>query len=219
MGCDGGTIPTRDELVKTKKKPEQIQKDVENAVKWRSCALSQEALQAPIVSCQLGRLYNKDAILEHILNKTNNEVVQHIKGLKDVRELNLTINPAYVEKADVGNEYKDYNISMFICPTVGIEMNGKHRFCFIWNCGCVLSEKALKEVRSDVCHKCNRPYSPNDIIVLNPADEEIMEMRNRMEARKQSLKSSKHKNSKSHDSMHNNGKEVINGEKRKKGPL
>ncbi len=24
MGCDGGTIPTRDELVKTRKKPEQV---------------------------------------------------------------------------------------------------------------------------------------------------------------------------------------------------
>lgn len=26
MGCDGGTIPKRDELVKTKKKPEQVWK-------------------------------------------------------------------------------------------------------------------------------------------------------------------------------------------------
>jgi hypothetical protein len=25
MGCDGGTIPTRDELVRTKKKPEQVE--------------------------------------------------------------------------------------------------------------------------------------------------------------------------------------------------
>ena len=24
MGCDGGTIPTRDELVRVKKKPEQV---------------------------------------------------------------------------------------------------------------------------------------------------------------------------------------------------
>lgn len=24
MGCDGGTIPTRDELVRTKKKPEKV---------------------------------------------------------------------------------------------------------------------------------------------------------------------------------------------------
>ena len=28
MGCDGGTIPTRDELVRTKKKPEQVRVDV-----------------------------------------------------------------------------------------------------------------------------------------------------------------------------------------------
>jgi len=25
MGCDGGTIPRRDELVRTKQKPEQVQ--------------------------------------------------------------------------------------------------------------------------------------------------------------------------------------------------
>ncbi|KAK2155940.1 hypothetical protein LSH36_226g02002 [Paralvinella palmiformis] len=29
MGCDGGTIPTRDELVKLKKKPEQDVKTLE----------------------------------------------------------------------------------------------------------------------------------------------------------------------------------------------
>ena len=31
MGCDGGTIPKRDELVRTKKKPEQV-----NAVFFRN---------------------------------------------------------------------------------------------------------------------------------------------------------------------------------------
>ena len=31
MGCDGGTIPRRDELVKVKKKPEQKDKDAELA--------------------------------------------------------------------------------------------------------------------------------------------------------------------------------------------
>ena len=29
MGCDGGTIPTRDELVRLKKKPEQKDKNSE----------------------------------------------------------------------------------------------------------------------------------------------------------------------------------------------
>jgi hypothetical protein len=30
MGCDGGTIPKRDELVRTKKKPEQVLKTYSN---------------------------------------------------------------------------------------------------------------------------------------------------------------------------------------------
>ena len=59
MGCDGGTIPRRDELVKTKKRPEQKDKDSELRFRWRHCAIKQDALQKPIVTCELGRLYNK----------------------------------------------------------------------------------------------------------------------------------------------------------------
>ena len=32
MGCDGGTIPKRDELVKTKKKPEKVKKKIINLI-------------------------------------------------------------------------------------------------------------------------------------------------------------------------------------------
>lgn len=48
MGCDGGTIPRRDELVKTKKKPEEKDKDAELAAKWQFCALTSEKLRQPI---------------------------------------------------------------------------------------------------------------------------------------------------------------------------
>lgn len=41
MGCDGGTIPRRDELVRTKQKDEQKDVHAENAFKWKHCALSQ----------------------------------------------------------------------------------------------------------------------------------------------------------------------------------
>ena len=49
MGCDGGTIPTRDELVKLKKKPEQKDADAVRLLKWAHCALSQQvcALSRP----------------------------------------------------------------------------------------------------------------------------------------------------------------------------
>ncbi len=32
MGCDGGTIPKRDELVKTKKKPEQVKDQINKII-------------------------------------------------------------------------------------------------------------------------------------------------------------------------------------------
>ena len=46
MGCDGGTIPTRDELVKLKKKPEQKDADAVRLLKWAHCALSQQVSQS-----------------------------------------------------------------------------------------------------------------------------------------------------------------------------
>ena len=55
MGADGGTIPKRCELVRGKKKTAKVDKNVENANKWRTCKLTQEALLKPIVACKLGR--------------------------------------------------------------------------------------------------------------------------------------------------------------------
>ena len=79
MGCDGGTIPTRDELIKTKKKAIKVTfirkfsilfkislyhfhliiqnpKDIEKAAKWNNCHLTQGPLQQPIVADLLGKL-------------------------------------------------------------------------------------------------------------------------------------------------------------------
>ncbi|KTF80407.1 hypothetical protein cypCar_00040561, partial [Cyprinus carpio] len=70
MGCDGGTIPKRHELVKGPKKVEKVDKNAELAAKWKYCALSQEKLKRPIVACELGRVYNKDAIIEYLLDKS-----------------------------------------------------------------------------------------------------------------------------------------------------
>ncbi|XP_026101607.1 protein RTF2 homolog [Carassius auratus] len=159
MGCDGGTIPKRHELVKGPKKVEKVDKNAELAAKWRYCALSQEKLKRPIVACELGRLYNKDAIIEYLLDKSaerpNTEVVAHIRSLKDVKELNLTDNPAWEgERHNIkGDRYEDMHCAMFICPVVGLEMNGKHKFLYLQTCGCVFSERALKEVKTEICHK------------------------------------------------------------------
>ncbi|XP_015239629.1 PREDICTED: protein RTF2 homolog [Cyprinodon variegatus] len=202
MGCDGGTIPKRHELVKGPKKVEKVDKNAELAAKWKYCALSQEKLRRPIVACELGRLYNKDAIIEYLLDKSaerpNAEAVTHIRGIKDIKELNLTDNPEWEgERRNAkGDRYEDIYCGMFICPVVGLEMNGKHRFCFLQSCGCVFSDRALKEVKTEICHKCGDPFKDEDIVVLNGTKEEVQKLREKMEERRAKAKPKKSKKSK-----------------------
>ncbi|XP_026162499.1 replication termination factor 2 [Mastacembelus armatus] len=207
MGCDGGTIPKRHELVKGPKKVEKVDKNAELAAKWKYCALSQEKLRRPIVACELGRLYNKDAIIEYLLDKTaerpNAEAVEHIRGIKDIKELNLTDNPEWEgeRRNTKGDRYEDIHCGMFICPVVGLEMNGKHRFCYLQTCGCVFSDRALKEVKTEICHKCGDPFKDEDIIVLNGTKEELEALREKMEERRAKAKTKKTKKSKAAETV------------------
>nr|CAG4647260.1 EOG090X0ACT [Megafenestra aurita] len=190
MGCDGGTIPKRDELVKTKKKPEQKDKNAENHCKWRLCASSQEELCSPIVACELGRLFNKESVLEILLDKAKApECGKHLRSLKDVKELVLTTNPSFRKHANMGDGYDDVQSAQFICPVLGIEMNGKFKFCFIWTCGCVMSERTLKEIKSTNCHKCQKPFKNEDVVMINPSEEELVNMIDNMEKRRSAAKS------------------------------
>uniref|UniRef100_A0A8D0CMG8 Replication termination factor 2 n=1 Tax=Sander lucioperca TaxID=283035 RepID=A0A8D0CMG8_SANLU len=194
MGCDGGTIPKRHELVKAPKKVEKVDKNAELAAQWKYCALSQEKLRRPIVACELGRLFNKDAIIEYLLDKTaerpNTQTVAHIRGIKDIKELNLTDNPEWEgeRRNTKGDRYEDFNCGMFICPVVGLEMNGKHRFCYLQTCGCVFSDRALKEIKTDICHKCGDAFKNEDVVVLNGTKEEVEKLREKMEERRTKAK-------------------------------
>jgi len=201
MGCDGGTIPKRDELVRQKKKAEVKDKNAANMAKWRYCTLKHDALKQPIVTDSYGFLYNKDAILEYLLDRAQFEHgPTHIKKLKDVKELQLTENPSFNSNHnDLGNEYLDVYSSPFICPLTGLEMNGKYKFCAIWTCGCVLSDRALRSVNKNnsaeeklSCPKCGQGYLSNDdVIILNPEDEDDLIF---MEQRRERLATNQKKN-------------------------
>lgn len=199
MGCDGGTIPKRHELCRTKKKGEQKDKNADLAAKWKYCALSNESLKEPIVACELGKLYNKDAVIEYLLNKSSEKKAEmkHIKGLKDIHTLSLYPNPSWqskTERAEKGDGYIDDQDSKYICPISGIEMNGKQKFCFLRTCGCVLSQRALKELRDSVCGICSKAYSENgDVIILNGDEEAVKVLREKMEQRRKARKSEKTK--------------------------
>ncbi|KAI1703106.1 rtf2 RING-finger domain-containing protein [Ditylenchus destructor] len=183
MGADGGTIPKRCELVRNKKKKEKIDKNVRAAVSWRTCQITQLPLEKPIVACKLGRLYNKEAIIKAKLDKKlqTNEVTKHIKKLSDVKELRLTDNRSFKDDGpENGDTYYDHNETPWVCPITSIPMNGANNFFVNWQCGCVVSEKAINELKPDVCVSCSGPYDPAQTIMLYPGDDMLKEYEQRI---------------------------------------
>lgn len=201
MGCDGGTIPKRKEIVKNKQNDQHRDKNADLSAKWQFCSLSGLRLKEPIVACQLGRLYNKDTIIEHLLgSKTSNQSstssssnsVSHIKSLKDVKELKLKEKPEF-DKSHQASSGSEQFKAQFVCPISGLDVNGKYKFFYILTCGCVISERALKEVSNEKnCILCSKPYNPElHLIVLNGDETEIGELKDKLQLRKQQAKSDK----------------------------
>ena len=112
-------------------------------------------------------------------------------------ELKLTHKTDYQGNSGKGGEYVDHSNSPFICPVVGMEMSGRYRFVYVHKCGCVFSERALKEIKSETCHVCGQSFdSVNDVIVLNGTKEEVEELERKMQERRAKVKSEKKQNKK-----------------------
>ncbi|PWN52609.1 DUF602-domain-containing protein [Violaceomyces palustris] len=167
MGNDGGSIARRDDLVRTKAMPEKADRENVRKALWSLCRLSRQPLRQPIVSDSLGRLYNKDSVVQYLLNKVDKErrksseelEAAHIRGLKDVRELCLTRNRNYKPPSptSISNEITS---SPFLCPLTQKEMNGKYRFVYLVPCGCVFSESGLRAISSEVISATVPPAMP-----------------------------------------------------------
>nr|CDS31289.1 protein of unknown function DUF602 [Hymenolepis microstoma] len=194
MGGDGGSIPRRVELVREKKQKEKVGKVAADAAKWKHCALSQQPLRQPIVSCQLGRLYNKEAIIEKFLDPTKytSSVADHIKKLRDVRDLKLTPIPKEQTSHELSSGIIEDSAESFCCPILGQEMNGSYPFVFSWECGCVVSKRAFDNVKDSSCLRCGQPLLPESVILLNPeTDEDIRIAQERLRNYKETIRKSK----------------------------
>ena len=89
----------------------------------------------------------------------------------------MTPNPAFNGKAQSVGGYIDDNCSPYICPLIGLEMNDRSKFCFLWKCGCVVSERGLKLGADNKCVNCVMEYENDDIVVLNPTAEDVTLMK------------------------------------------
>ncbi|EGN94172.1 hypothetical protein SERLA73DRAFT_188763 [Serpula lacrymans var. lacrymans S7.3] len=147
MGNDGGSIPDRRDLVRNKPKAEQADKANQTRARWFFCALSKRPLQEPIVSCALGKLYNKDSIIEYLLDRSaygdGEEICGHIRSLKDVKTLKLTpTSTPSMSSSDASSS----PAPQYVCPLTFKEMTGGQPFVYVLPCGCVFSQAGLKTV-------------------------------------------------------------------------
>ena len=153
MGNDGGSIPDRTSQIRVRRRKKRIHEREIQKTKCNLCSIKKEQLRKPIVGDKLGQLYNKTSVIEYLLSKNKPEGFEHIKSLKNVKELKCLINDnGYIQ-----------------CQITQEEFSGLNKFFFLWSCGCVFSKTAMDELHiKDKCINCNMPFDiNNDLISLN----------------------------------------------------
>merc|ERR1712130_1005398 len=112
-----------------------------------------ELLQEPICCDDLGNLYNKMSLIERMINKTMPKPLSYIKRIKkDVIDCNVTMR----EHLNAINVNDEKNGGIFQCPISGLVGNGKYPFVCLRKCGCLISERALKNVQNKNCLICGQ---------------------------------------------------------------
>ena len=211
MGNDGGSIPTRRELVKEAARDlsttqvKEIQTEQQEHY-WSTCALSHQPLSLPVVSDALGTLYNKDAVIDHLLSAGQEDkqdlqargeaFKDRLRSLRDVVEVKLQVQD--------GDEKSSATKQTWVCPVTGKALGPGVKAAYVVPCGHAFSESAIKEMGGESClqvrifigstklcpdhtnlSQCNEPYTADDIIPILPTSQTE---KDRLEQRIQKLK-------------------------------
>merc|ERR1712168_316549 len=175
MGGDGGSIPTRRCLVKNKERQIIKDKRVQAASNYGYCQLSANRLKRPIIASRMGKLYNKDAVIEYLVdrgkNKDGDDKLDGCKSLKyDFFEIKLHNNSSFSEKNEPGTSFT--NSFPFSCPVTDVELNGSHAVVFgvkSLNMVClkalkIANQKILKTNKNDNMEPIFDPNIEDDLI-------------------------------------------------------
>lgn len=186
MGNDGGSIPTRRELVKSSAaalsttQVKEIQAEQQEHY-WSTCALSHQPLRLPVVSDALGTLYNKDAVLDHLLNianaggqldkaeleKRGEAFKDRLRGFRDVVEIQFLTEGAVKSQR-------------WVCHVTGKPLGPGTKAVYLVPCGHTFEEVVFKEMPGDACLVCDAPYTPENMIPILPTyqtDKDDLEQR------------------------------------------
>jgi len=172
MGNDGGSIPTRRELVK-----EAVRNPTATEIKesqheqqeyyWTTDPVSRKPLSHAVVSDSNGKLYNKETIIEYLIpsddpsEKVEAEKILQgsVKSLKDIVEVRFEVATSAPTKA--GRE-------VWKCPITSDILGPGSKAAYLVPCGHAFSGSAIKEVSGEKCLVCDTAYASNDVIPILP---------------------------------------------------
>lgn len=158
------------------------------------CRLSGELLTAPVVADDLGRLYNKDAVVRALLaakagggeggggggtDKRAAILPTHLSSLKHVTPATLTL----ADEGEGGDEPADPAAPRFVCPITGAPMAGRARFVLLRPSGLVVAERALTLAPDAVREAAGGAWEAPPLL-LNPTGEEEAAVRAALLARR-----------------------------------
>merc|ERR1711976_762236 len=153
-GLDFGLVGVPKKFKKpTEKGGHEVSKsDGQYIAEYTCCQSSSKKLKAPIVISRYGKLYNKEAVIEYLVNKPKNQKLEEITGMKDFWTVEPSPNPSYVDPDDATKSSKksekstkNSSIFPFACPITGLEMNGRYKFVFGLESKAIVSEQAVRE--------------------------------------------------------------------------
>ena len=147
-GSASTSLASRDRVTAT-----GADRDLDAATRATTCALSGEPLdfslasRGGILACELGALYNKEAVVEALLRRkqavsedggahASEPALEHIRGMKDVVVCQAPENPPSHAGAP----------RHFQCPVTLLECNGKTPFVVLWPKGDVVSRRAIEQL-------------------------------------------------------------------------
>jgi hypothetical protein len=140
----------------------------QRAIRVRSCALTGDALKAPVVSDAFGQLFNKLDVLEQLSSKKLPEAFSHIRGLRDL--IDVKSQPPKGSETD----YVHGDGAPFCqCPLTGASFDGSEPFVVVRTSGWLIAQKAISELGEQALQDEYGPFKREDLVVAAPDPDDV----------------------------------------------
>lgn len=205
MGNDGGSIPTRRELVKSAARAPTLSEMKATALEalthaWSHDPLTSEPLDMEnVVSDWRGRLYNYETILKSLMpsdsdekdsapppslvNTANGEWQELTFDSTGIKSLRDVIKLKFKRYEPAGEKGKD----IWACPMTLKELGPATKAVYLVPCGHVFSEVGIKTIQEEACPECSEPFKAENVVPILPTEKtEVQRLTKRMDSLRES---------------------------------